>query len=164
MSTAEQRACGRLLPPAQPAEQRAQLWGPLDTADKNDDDATPVQQHVDNFRQTLAGQQGLNDTQREMQSQQSVSWANRHVMSRWERGKMRDSDQQYVRSMAYTKDGKLKDLSAFVRELGGSYGGSNWRVMAKKLADFHKALAAEESEAGLDQKTTQVGTPDRPGV
>jgi len=150
--------------PMQPAEQQAQLHGPLKAADGNDDDETPVQQYVDNFRQTLAGQQGLNDTQREMQSQQSVSWANRHVMSRMERGKLRDSDKQYIRSMAYTKEGKLKDLSAFVREIGGSYGGSNWKAMAKQLAEFHKALAADEGEAGLDKKVTQVGIPDYPVV
>jgi hypothetical protein len=150
--------------PMQPEQQQAQLHGPLKAADGNDDDETSVQQYVDNFRQTLAGQQGLNDTQREMQSQQSVSWANRHVMSRMERGKLRDSDKQYIRSMAYTKEGKLKDLSAFVREIGGSYGGSNWKAMAKQLAEFHKALAADEGEAGLDKKVTQVGIPDYPVV
>jgi hypothetical protein len=142
----------------------ADLHAPLKAADGNDDDETPVQQHVDNFSQTLAGQPGLNDTQREMQSRQAVSWANRHVMSRMERGKLRDSDKQYIRSLAYTKDGKLKDLSAFVREIGGSYGGSNWKAMAKQLADFHTALAAEEQEAGLDKKVTQVGIPDNPVV
>ena len=141
-----------------------QLFESFKAADGNDDDPTSVQQHVDNFSQTLAGQQGMNDTQREMQSRQAVSWANKHVMSRMERGKLRDSDKQYIRSLAYTKEGKLKDLSAFVREIGSSYGGSNWKAMAKQLADFHTALAAEEQAAGLDKKVTQVGIPDNPVV
>lgn len=153
--------------PMQPAQQRAQLWEPLKAADSNPDDQTPVQQHVDDFMQTLASQEGLQPQQREIQRGQVKAWANQHVMSRWENDRLRDSDRGYIRSLVYATDaegnntGKLKDRSTFVREMGGHYKGNNWAGMAAKLAAFYDRLKKEEEESG---NLTQVGIPDYPVV
>jgi hypothetical protein len=149
--------------PMQPEQQQAQLWGPLHAADKGEDNDTPVQQHVDNFAQNLAGQEGLNDTQRKMQQQQVAAWANRHVMSRLEKGNHRPHDLDYLRSMAYGEGGVFKDKNTFIRELGSQYGGGNWGSMAAKLAAFYDRLKAEE-KATFDPNLTQVGIPDNPVV
>ena len=149
--------------PMQPEQQQAQLWGPLQAADKGEDNDTPVQQHVDNFAQKLAGQEGLNDTQRKMQQQQVAAWANRHVMSRLEKGNHRPHDLDYLRSMAYGEGGVFKDKNTFIRELGSQYGGGNWGSMAAKLAAFYDRLKAEE-KATFDPNLTQVGIPDNPVV
>ena len=153
--------------PMQPAQQRAQLWEPLKAADSNPDDATPVQQYVDDFMQTLASQEGLQPQQRQIQGNQVKAWANQHVMSRWESDKLRDSDRGYIRSLAYATDadgnntGKLKDRSTFVREMGSHYKGSNWASMAAKLGAFYDRLQKEEKESA---NLTQVGIPDYPVV
>jgi len=153
--------------PMQPAEQRAQLWGPLKAADSNPDDQTPVQQYVDDFMQTLASQEGLQPQQRQIQNGQVRAWANQHVMSRWENDRLRDSDRGYIRSLVYATDadgnntGKLKDRSTFVREMGSHYKGSNWASMAAKLGAFYDRLKQEEQESA---NLTQVGIPDNPVV
>jgi hypothetical protein len=153
--------------PMQPAQQRAQLWEPLKAADANPDDQTPVQQHVDNFMQNLASQEGLQPQQRQIQGGQVKAWANQHVMSRWENDRLRDSDRGYIRSLAYATDadgnktGKLKDRSTFVREMGSHYTGNNWGGMAAKLGAFYDRLLKEEQESA---NLTQVGIPDNPVV
>lgn len=153
-------------PQLTPPQQHEQLWGPLNAADSNHNDQTPVQQRVDNFVQNLAGQQGLTNEQRAMQGRQAAAWANRHVMSRWENNTLRDSDRGYLRSLAYaTADGqhtgKLKDKATFVREMGSHYGGKDWASMAAKLSAFYDRLQKEEKDSA---NLTQVGIPDNPVV
>ena len=149
--------------PLTPPQQHAELWGPLQAADKGEDNDTPVQQHVDNFAQKLAGQEGLNDKQRAAQTAQADAWAKRHVMSRLEKGNHRPHDLDYLRSMVYGEGGVFKDKNTFIRELGSQYGGGNWNGMATKLSAFYDRLKAEEKST-FDPKLTQVGIPDNPVV
>ena len=155
-------------PQLTPQQQHEQLWGPLQAADANPNDDTPVQQHVDRFVQSLAGQQGLTNEQRTMQASQARAWGNRHVMSRLESGTLRDSDKGYLRSLVYAvgpdgqPTGTLKDRAAFVREMGSHYNGRDWASVSAKLVAYYDALA--EQEKSLAGKVPQVGIPDNPIV